>query len=232
MLRATLEVPPHPKGRAIVHDTAATPPDHPLVLAGLVGLAVLVAPLRRLDPPLYYQYSFCTFISIPRTPVQCKGAFTPLYYQYSFLPFEPAAHAAGLHFLRDGAEHGRLPPLLGDLAVLPCGVMRSMPPPPLSLFLDAIRDALEGVEDGRRGHVAAAGSGVVCAGRPPCRCGGLWWPSGVVRDHSYKRAGGWACTRQHGGSLFHRRMDFFRISTVRSTVADCPATAASGRTGC
>ena len=149
-----------------------------------------------------------------------------------FLPFEPAAHAAGLHFLRDGAKHGRLPPLLGDLAVLPCGVMRSMPPPPLSLFLDAIRDALEGVEDGRRGHVAAAGSGVVCAGRPPCRCGGLWWPSGVVRDHSYKRAGGWACTHQHGRSIFHRQMNFCRISTVRSTVADLPATAASGRTGC
>lgn len=137
-----------------------------------------------------------------------QGGIHPVILSIHFLPFEPAAHAAGLHFLRDGAEHGRLPPLLGDLAVLPCGVMRSMPPPPLSLFLDAIRDALEGVEDGRRGHVAAAGSGVVCAGRPPCRCGGLWWPSGVVRDHSYKRAGGWACTRQHGGSLFHRRMDF------------------------
>lgn len=117
-----------------------------------------------------------------------------------FLPFEPAAHAAGLHFLRDGAEHGRLPPLLGNLAVLPCGVMRSMPPPPLSLFLDAIRDALGGVEDGRRGSRSREGAerAVLVALRAAvAACGRRLGPSG---DHAYPWAGGWACPRQHGDS--------------------------------
>lgn len=109
-----------------------------------------------------------------------------------FLPFEPAAHAAGLHFLRNGAEHGRLPPLLGDLAVLPCGVMRSMPPP-RSLSLVASARRWEAWRTGGAGRVAAKGRSGLCwspsvpLSRPVVA---VWGHLAIMRTHG--RAGGLA----------------------------------------